>query len=103
MPMGWSIISPIIQETLPTFPRQLQAEGYATAYIGKWHMGEEDDSMRPGFDHFVTHRGQGKYFDTEFRANNGKREVVPGYYTTVVTDMAIDWMAERKKRMPRFY
>ena len=25
---------------LPTFPRQLQAEGYATAYIGKWHMGE---------------------------------------------------------------
>ena len=45
---------------LPTFPRQLQAAGYATAYIGKWHMGEEDDSMRPGFDHFVTHRGQGK-------------------------------------------
>ena len=82
---------------LPTFPRQLQAEGYATAYIGKWHMGEEDDSMRPGFDHFVTHRGQGKYFDTEFRANNGKREVVPGYYTTVVTDMAIDWMAEREE------
>ena len=81
---------------LPTFPRQLQAEGYATAYIGKWHMGEEDDSKRPGFDHFVTHRGQGKYFDTEFRANNGERKVVPGYYTTVVTDMAIDWMKEQE-------
>ena len=82
---------------LPTFPRTLQAEGYATAYIGKWHMGEKDDSVRPGFDHFVTHRGQGKYFDTEFRANNGPREVVPGYYTTVVTDMAINWMETRKK------
>ena len=82
---------------LPTFPRQLQAEGYATAYIGKWHMGEEDDSVRPGFDHFVTHRGQGKYFDNEFRANDGERKVVAGYYTTVVTDMAIEWMRAREK------
>ena len=77
---------------LPTFPRHLQKAGYKTAYIGKWHMGEEDDSKRPGFDHFITHRGQGKYFDTEFRANDGPRKVVPGYYTTVVTDMAIEWM-----------
>jgi N-acetylglucosamine-6-sulfatase len=77
---------------LPTFPRQLQSRGYTTADIGKWHMGEDDDSKRPGFDHFVTHRGQGKYFDTEFRTNDGERKVVPGYYTTVVTDMALDWM-----------
>ncbi len=82
---------------LPTFPRTLQDDGYTTAYIGKWHMGEDDDSVRPGFDHFVTHRGQGKYFDTEFRANNGEREVVKGYYTTVVTDMAIEWMESREK------
>ena len=82
---------------LPTFPRQLQSEGYATAYIGKWHMGEEDDSKRPGFDHFITHQGQGQYFDTTFRENNGERKVVPGYYTTVVTDMAIDWLNAREK------
>ncbi|MEM6364060.1 MAG: sulfatase [Planctomycetota bacterium] len=81
---------------LPTFPRQLQSAGYATAYIGKWHMGENDDSRRPGFDHFVTHRGQGKYFDNEFRINDGNREIVPGYYTTVVTDMAIDWLTSQK-------
>ncbi len=77
---------------LPTFPRQLQKAGYQTAYIGKWHMGEDDDSKRPGFDHFVTHRGQGKYFDTEFRADDGERRVIPGYYTTVVTEMATDWL-----------
>ncbi len=85
---------------LPTFPRQLQSEGYATAYIGKWHMGENDDSKRPGFDHFTTHRGQGKYFDTEFRTNNGPREVIKGYYTTVVTDMAIQWIQEQKEDKP---
>ena len=82
---------------LPTFPRQLQSNGYTTAYIGKWHMGEDDDSKRPGFDHFVTHRGQGKYFNTEFRVNNGERKVVPGYYTTVVTDMALDWIQQQEK------
>ena len=85
---------------LPTFPRQLQSEGYSTAYIGKWHMGEDDDSMRPGFDHFTTHRGQGKYFDTEFRTNNGPREVKKGYYTTAVTDMAIDWLGKQDKEKP---
>lgn len=34
---------------LPSYPRQLKAAGYQTAYIGKWHMGEADDSKRPGF------------------------------------------------------
>ncbi len=81
---------------LPTFPRQLQSEGYSTAYIGKWHMGEDDDSKRPGFDHFITHRGQGKYFDTEFRINSGERKVIPGYYTTVVTDLALDWLQDQE-------
>ncbi len=80
---------------LPTFPRQLQAAGYETAYIGKYHMGEENDDKRPGFDHFVTHKGQGKYWDTEFRINGGERRVVKGYYTSVVTDMALEWLGQR--------
>lgn len=85
---------------LPTFPRQLQKAGYETAYIGKYHMGEENDDKRPGFDYFVTHRGQGKYFDTEFRFNGGERRVVPGYYTTVVTDMALEWLQQRDGSKP---
>jgi N-acetylglucosamine-6-sulfatase len=85
---------------LPTFPRQLQATGYETAYIGKYHMGEENDDQRPGFDRFVTHKGQGKYFDTEFRFDGGARRVVPGYYTTVVTDLAVDWIKARPRERP---
>jgi N-acetylglucosamine-6-sulfatase len=41
---------------LPSFPAQFQKAGYQTAYIGKWHMGEDNDGKRPGFDHFVTHK-----------------------------------------------
>lgn len=76
---------------LPSFPRTLQEAGYETAYVGKWHMGEQSDERRPGFDHWVTHKGQGKYYDTEFNIN-GKREVKKGYYTHRVTDMAIGWL-----------
>ncbi len=86
-----------------SFPLRLQASGYDTAYVGKWHMGEKNDNPRPGFDTFVTHRGQGKYFDTEFNFNgfNGQgRRVVKGYYTTVVTDMATEWITQRKGDTP---
>jgi arylsulfatase A-like enzyme len=85
---------------LPSFPRVLQAAGYDTAYIGKWHMGEDNDEPRPGFNWFVTHKGQGKYFDTEFNLNGTRREVVKGYYTHVVTGMAEDWLRRPRDGKP---
>jgi N-acetylglucosamine-6-sulfatase len=84
---------------LPSFPVQLQKAGYQTAYIGKWHMGEDNDGKRPGFDYFVTHKGQGKYFDTEFNFDGRDRRVVKGYYTHVVTDLALDWL-KRPREQP---
>jgi len=80
---------------LASYPRRLHAAGYHTAYIGKWHMGEQDDRKRPGFDYWITHKGQGKYYDTTFNVN-GRRQVVKGYYTTVVTKMAVDWIERQR-------
>jgi N-acetylglucosamine-6-sulfatase len=77
---------------LKSFPRVLRESGYQTAYVGKWHMGEDNDAPRPGFDWFVTHKGQGKYFDTEFNLNGERREVLKGYYTHRVTDLAEAWL-----------
>src|SRR5688572_16814673 len=87
-------------ESMPSWPRVLRSAGYETAYFGKYHMGEENDDPRPGFDTFVTHKGQGKYYDTEFRFNGGERRVIPGYYTTVVADLAETWVKERKAGRP---
>ena len=81
--------------TLPHWPGRLRESGYATAYIGKWHMGENNDSPRAGFDWFITHKGQGKYFDTEWRVNGTRHETPKGYYTHVVTDYALDWLKTR--------
>jgi N-acetylglucosamine-6-sulfatase len=78
---------------LPSFPRALQAAGYETAYIGKWHMGENNDQRRPGFDYWISHKGQGKYYGTEFNIN-GRRETRPGYYTHEVTQFALDFLRQ---------
>src|SRR5690606_13990000 len=43
---------------LRTFPQALQKAGYETAYIGKWHMGN-DSTRRPGFDKWFCLKGQG--------------------------------------------
>jgi N-acetylglucosamine-6-sulfatase len=78
--------------SIRSFPAVLHSAGYETAYVGKYHMGENNDEPRPGFDYFATHKGQGQYFDTEFNLNGERREVIKGYYTTVVTDLALDWL-----------
>lgn len=85
---------------LPHWPGRLRENGYATAYVGKWHMGENNDAPRPGFDWFVTHKGQGKYFDTEWNVNGQRREVPKGYYTHVVTDYALEWLKQRPTGKP---
>ncbi len=84
----------------PTWPLILQQNGYETAYVGKYHMGENNDAPRPGFDYFASHRGQGQYFDNEWRIDGGERHVIPGYYTTVVTDLATQWIGERSGDKP---
>lgn len=83
-----------------SFPQALQRQGYATAYIGKWHMGEDNDEPRPGFDWFITHKGQGQYFDTEFNVNGQGPKTIPGYYTHIVTDLAVEWLERDRGGQP---
>ena len=44
------------------FSQYLQKAGYKTAFIGKWHMGHGSDQPRPGFDFWVSFKGQGHYY-----------------------------------------
>ncbi|MGH7526190.1 MAG: sulfatase-like hydrolase/transferase, partial [Gemmatimonadales bacterium] len=73
------------------FPRYLQQAGYRTAYIGKWHMGEDRDDPQPGFDHWVSFRGQGLYENPTLNVN-GRRRAMRGYTTDILTDQALEWL-----------
>ncbi len=81
-------------DTLPSYPKSLHQAGYETAYFGKWHMGETNAAPRSGFDFWMGHAGQGRYFDNEWNIN-GRREFIKGYYTTVITDHAVQWLQGR--------
>ncbi len=71
------------------FPQYLQAAGYQTAFIGKWHMGRDSDEPQRGFDHWVSFRGQGTYFPDGQTLNvDGVRVPRRGYVTDELTDYA---------------
>ena len=84
------------------FPKYLQAAGYETAYVGKWHMGHEKDDPRPGFDHWVSFPGQGVYMNPTFNIN-GERKQFEGYITDRLTDQAVSWLGEAAKQEKPFY
>jgi N-acetylglucosamine-6-sulfatase len=85
-------------DSLPSYPKRLREAGYETAYFGKWHMGETNGAPRTGFDFWMSHRGQGNYFGNEWNIN-GRTQFIKGYYTTVVTEHALEWL-QRKHAKP---
>jgi arylsulfatase A-like enzyme len=73
------------------FPEHLQKAGYETAFIGKWHMGHTNDEPRPGFDHWISYRGQGTYYNPTFNID-GQQVKREGYTADLVTDYALEWL-----------
>ncbi|HSE37957.1 MAG TPA: sulfatase [Blastocatellia bacterium] len=78
---------------LVTFPLLLHQAGYETAFIGKWHMGN-DDKPRPGFDRWVSFKGQGTYRDPDLN-EDGKSVKPSGYITDILNGYAVGFIRQR--------
>ncbi len=80
-----------IPEGTRFFNQDVQENDVNTAFIGKWHMGEQDDNPMPGWDYWVSFRGQGTYNNPTLNIN-GDRDQYEGYTTDILTEFALDWM-----------
>lgn len=81
---------------LATFPQALRREGYHTAFVGKWHMGN-DDSPRMGFDRWVCLKGQGSTFDPELNID-GNQLKEAGYVTDILHLHALEFLKAARNK-----
>ena len=109
----------------PTFNKALQAAGYQTAMIGKWHLRNDPE----GFDFWTILPGQGNYYNPDFRTpahlvsgadaepagagpgdtagDSGQgpapevvTERIEGYVTDIITDLSLQWLEQRDPERP---
>jgi len=80
-----------------TLPKLLQAEGYKTGIVGKWHLKTEPT----GFDYFNILIGQGPYYNPDMVSGDDTTHYV-GYTTDVITDLALNFLKEQSDDEPFF-
>ncbi|MFI3212995.1 MAG: sulfatase [Eubacteriales bacterium] len=105
---GVRVLSDTMDTNEITYPRLMQAAGYQTAVIGKWHLHSEPQ----GFDYYSIFPSQGSYWNPWFMETGfdwsdicthkqndlGTHET--GYVTDIVTDKSLKWLEERDKDKP---
>ncbi len=82
----------------PTVAKLLQASGYHTGMVGKWHLGSDPT----GFDSWEILPGQGDYRDPLLYTATGETTYRGRYATDVITDLAIDFIRKRPQDRPFF-
>lgn len=94
-----------------TLAMKLQAAGYATAVVGKWHLGYEEKfgPQHHGFDEsfivlgaaadYITHREPD---GAPQLRHNGKPITAEGYMTDILVDRAVSWLGNQKAGQPYF-
>ncbi len=94
---------------LPFWPAYFRKEGYFTACIGKWHLGEDVGHGRDWDYSVIWDRGGPKknsyayYHNQLVRYNGGKRQLLKGYSTDNYTRLALEFVkSKQRKNQPWF-
>ena len=98
---GVTTIGAHLDNRLENVAKILQRDGYQTAIVGKWHLGQGTDHWPTGFDYWNILQGQGPYFDPEM-VRNGEKVQYSGYTTDLITDLSLDWLKGRDRERPFF-
>jgi arylsulfatase A-like enzyme len=86
---------------LPNLAKELKSVGYATASIGKWHLGNEDsDPTKVGFDLNVAgnHRGQPPSYFSPYKIETLQDERDGEFLSDRLTDEALKFIEKNRDR-----
>ncbi|ODU11159.1 MAG: twin-arginine translocation pathway signal protein [Rubrivivax sp. SCN 71-131] len=95
----------------PTLPSLLRDAGYATALIGKWHLGQPPlfGPLKSGYDEFFGPLGGAVDYFSHLGPSGahdlweGEREVhLQGYLTDLISDRAVEYVARERAGQPFF-
>jgi len=71
-----------------TMAKLMQASGYKTAWIGKWHL----KTTPTGFDYYEILNDQGEYYKPVLNKNGVNTTYTGQYVSDVITERAIAWL-----------
>ncbi|HBE04728.1 MAG TPA: sulfatase, partial [Spirochaetia bacterium] len=98
---GVTTIGAHLDNTQDNIAKVFQRNGYQTAHIGKWHLGQGPKHWPTGFDEWKILIGQGPYFNPPMVCNGNEKNFY-GYTTDIITDLSIDYIKNRDKTKPFF-
>jgi len=92
-----------VRGDLPTIARTLKSHGYATGYVGKWHLEWERTPFVPkerrlGFDYWAVRSCAHQYLDSFYCGDTDEEIPLPGYEPVAQTDLAVNYIKANKDR-----
>lgn len=91
-----------LPEDMPTLARHFRAAGYATGYIGKWHLAAQEPVTAPrrgGYEFWLAANAlehTSEPYRTIVYDNDNKPVFLPGYRVDALTDAAIRYIHTHK-------
>ena len=92
----------LLPEGVPTLAECFRDAGYATGYIGKWHLGSQDpvpEKERGGYDYWLGSNlleFTSDAYDTVMYDNDGNAVKLPGYRVDGQTDAVIRYVNDHQ-------